>query len=297
MKTLFLSIIGICSFLTITAQDLIITNEQDSIFCNILGIKSKVIYYKLNTQAGSPIKELPMDKVAAIEENYSARQTKNANEATIPVNYQPTFYSFAINAHVGYARRLAPLPDNISPDLKNYLKPLKQGFQFGVGFMYRFNKEHGLRFNYSSFSTATTPTAIIVADSAGNTLPGEIHDDVTINTFSLNYVSTKELYKAFKALHISIGVGYGSYKNNSYFFDTAYLIESNTVVVELGIAADYFLTENLFLTPSVDLDLGSLTELKVTNLSNNRINRIKFEAENAESITRIDFSLGLSYRF
>ncbi len=288
MKNLLLFIL-ICAFNNQSfAQDLIVTNDGDSIHCKITKIKGGNIYFAFRYENENRKTLLPKSKVSDYTKNFF--KTSEVESAKEKANEDFRRFRFAVNS--GFSYQTAKINEDIPDDFKSYIKNLKSGFHIGGKLSYFFNEVYGFGLKYTLFKTSNSIDNIYLEDTNGIRTYGQMSDNILIN-FIGPVFSTRIFNRSNRNAFIAdISVGYAHYQNNKILIDK-FQITGGTIALGIDLGYDVSLSHQLKLGFQVGLLSGSLSKYHLNN--GRRVQLIKLEKGEYESLNRLDFSLGLRF--
>lgn len=271
---------------SVQAQDLIITNEGDSLNCKITKIKSDNIYFifKYKDEIRSTL--LPLGQVKYHQYNYYQTSEVPANKVVGNEIY-PHFRA-AING--GWSYRVAKLADNIPSDFEQYMKDLKSGYHYGLDLSYFFSEQLGFGFKYYYYKSKNEIDNVYVTLPNGSTQYGKMSDDISIN-FIGPFFSTRLLDSNKKnGFLLNLGIGYMGYTDKAVLISDL-TIKGSTLGLCWDIGYDIGLSENLSLGFQLSYMIGTLTQYDLSDGVHTE--KVKLEKDKYESLSRIDLSIGL----
>ena len=273
---------------TIHAQDLIVTKENDSLNCKITKIKTDNIYFTFMHKDEIRSTLLPMNQVKFHQYNYFKTSVVPADKVIDTQKYN----HFRIAVNGGWSYRLAKIAGNNEPEIQQYQKELKSGYNFGADLTYFISETFGVGFKYSNFKSTNSMDDIYLTFPNGYTEYGKMSDNISIN-FIGPFFSTRFMNANKKnAFLLNFGIGYMGYNNEAVLISN-YSFKGSTLGISWDAGYDIGLTENLSLGVQFSFLQGTLMEYE---LSNGVITEtIKLDNDNYESLSRIDLSLGLRY--
>lgn len=192
----------------------------------------------------------------------------------------------------GFGRRLGRLPSGLNNNERNYLNDLKSGFSIDAGLAIFFDEQNGIGLKINNFSTSAQANNLNF--QFGNTsFSGPVDSQERMTFYGLTYNNRLLSSKNKNQLHTSIGIGFFEYVDNTSVGSRSFEIYHSTLGISSDISYDVMLSDRLFIGFQFSLFLGSASEAKLT-LDNGTSQTIDF-GDDAESFTRIDFSIGLRY--
>ena len=286
-KTLILFLLIIIAN-SIYSQDLIVTNDGDSINCKITKIRANNVYFTFKHKNEIRNTMLHLSNIEDFRYHYYYISDFYEDDIIGYDNFQRL--KFAING--GYSYRIGRLHEDIPSDLKNYFKELKSGYHFGGDITYYFTEFIGVGGKCSIFKSSNSIDGEIVMTVAGITRNGKMSDNETI-TFIGPLFSNRFLNRnKSNALFTNVSLGYLGYLDNMVLIDK-YQIKGNTVGFAFDIGYDIGLSKNFSVGFQFSLLLGSLSKYSLND--GMRIETVELEKDNYENLSRIDFSIGLRF--
>jgi len=272
----------------VTSQDLIITNEGDSINCKITKIKSDFVYFTFKYKDEIRSTLLPMSDLKYHQLDFYHSSEVPKDKVIGYGNYQ----HFRIAISGGYSYRTAKVGESVPNDFKDYVKELKSGFHFGGDAIYYITEPLGFGVKYFISKSSNSMNNIYVEDTDGNRIYGKMSDDITISfigpTFSTRFLS----HDKRNAFIMNFSLGYMGYSNDKVIVDN-YKMTGRTLGMAFDIGYDIGLSEYLSLGFQISYISGTLFEYDwydgTTTVT------IDLEKGEYEGLNRIDFSVGLRF--
>jgi hypothetical protein len=288
MKYLFHFILFAIFSISIHAQDLVITQENDSLNCKITQVKEDNIYFTFLYDGTVRNTLLPVDQMKEYQYNYY--QTPEVPLDKIPG--QALYPRFRASINAGWSYRTGKLADNIPADLKNYMKELKSGFHYNLDASYYFTEYLGAGFKYHSFN-AQNKINVYATDTNDQTQYGNMSDNITIR-FIGPFFSTRFLNADKKnALLLNLGIGYIGYNDEGVLISDYITLKGSSFGACWEIAYDIGIAENWALVFQVSSVTGYLSQ--VVKSDGIRTETIKLENRQFEDLTHINLSIGLRF--
>jgi hypothetical protein len=288
-KKHFFVIISVMIFsISIQAQDLIVTNEGDSLNCKISKIKGDNMYFTFKYKDEIRSTLLPLVQVKFHQYNYY--QISEVPADNVVGNEIYPHIRVAING--GWSYRVAKLADNIPSDFKQYMKGLKSGYHYGLDLSYFFSEQLGFGLKYYNYKSKDEINNVYVTPPGGPTQYGKMSDNISIN-FIGPIFSTRLLNADKKnSFLFNLGIGYMGYKDKAVLISD-YTLKGNTLGLCWDIGYDIGLSENFAIGFQFSYMIGTLTQYKFSDGVNTET--IKLVNDNYESLSRIDLSIGLRF--
>jgi len=288
MKNIFIIALLVFISNSIYSQDLIVTNEGDSINCKITKVKADNIYFTFKYKDEIRSTLLPMTGVKIHQFDYYQNSEVPEGKVLGYENYQ--HFRLAVNG--GYSYLTAKVGESVPGDFKDYIKELKSGYHLGGDLTYFFTEPLGFGIKYYLFKSSNSLDNIYREDSDGNRTYGKMSDDLTISFIGPTFSTRLLNHNKNKAFIMNVSLGYMGYSNDKIIIDK-YKMTGSTVGLSFDIGYDFALSENLSLGFHISSLTGTLFEY-VWN-DGGRTETIKLEKGEYESLNRIDFSIGLRF--
>lgn len=299
MKKLFIFSMLTLIFGQLSAQDLIVTKNGDSIQCKIATIKHNNIYY--HTEVETLPKALPISDVGKYKHNYFRPQITDYHK-----------WVFSING--GYSQRLAKTENG---KYAKHNKKLKKGFHIGGDVAYYFSEHLGYgakitvfksshsqddaapngsyyytterNYNFPSINNYSTPNVIIGHRQ---------FDKFTLkDEHSIYYVgpmfSTRFFDMGKGTYLINYSIGYLSYVDEGTDANGSFTIKGNTIGLSVDFGYDYWFSRNNALGVRLSLIGGSLK--KYTYDNGKTKDEVNLDKNKYEGLGRMDISVGLRF--
>lgn len=295
MKKLFIFSMLILIFGQLSAQDLIVTKNGDSIQCKIATIKHNNIYY--HTEVETLPKALSISDVEKYKHNYF--RPKNTD-------YQK--WVFSING--GYSRRLAKVADNEYADQN---EKLKTGYHLGADIAYYFSEGFGIGAKCVVFKTSHSQDVYLIANSYD--AYHHIYDYqnpfayVRTTEYTYKYVRVEDKHtipfigpmistrfygeKRQSIFLMNYSIGYLWYKDKRMEDNSSFTFTGNTLGLLIDLGYDYWFSKNNALGVRLSLIGGSLKKYTYDNGKTKE--KVNLDKNKYEGLGRLDVSVGLRF--
>jgi hypothetical protein len=288
MKKLFVILALILIAGSLFSQDLIVTNEGDSINCKITKVNLDNIYFTFMHKMEVRNTLLPKSGIKTHKfDFYQSSEVPKDRVAGIQ-NYKK--FRLALNG--GYSYQTAKVAESVPSDFKDYINELKSGYHLGVDATYFFSETLGFGLKYSRFLTSNSINNIYVTDEEGFTRTGKMSDDLTISFFGPTFSSRLLNHDKTNAFLMSVAIGYLSYSNDKVIIDN-FKMTSNTMGLSIDMGYDIGLSENLSLGVQISYLMATLTQFELDDGHTKQT--IELEEGEYEGLNRIDLSVGLRF--
>lgn len=277
-------------FLTnsIFSQDLIVTNDGDSINCKITKVKTDNIYFTFKHKNETRNTLLPVSGVKDHQFGFYETSEVPKRKGSRYENYQ----HFRIAVNGGYSYQTGKVSESVPADFKKYIKGLKSGYHFGGDITYYFSEPLGLGVKYYLFKTSNRLDNIYLEDGGGNRTYGTMSDDLSITFIGPSFSTRMLNHDKSNAFLMNVSLGYMGYLNNKILIDN-YKMTGSTMGLAFDIGYDIGLSKNLAVGFQVSFITGTLFKYNWNDGTTTQT--IKLEKGEYESLNRIDFSVGLRF--
>ena len=276
------------------AQDLIVTNNGDSLNCKITKIKNKEISFTYKHLGKITSTRLRLDEVKVCQFKYF-----EVPEVPVELILAKQIYPrIRIAAHGGYAYRTAEIEHYFdvmfnlecsSTDLTDYVKKLKHGFNYGFDVSYYFNRYCGIGIGYNAFQSKNKLENFeIVIDPDWPNSYGEMNDNIRVDFVGAFFNSRFLHAKDKNALWLGLGIGYINYCDKGRMLSTNLTVEGGNVGLCGNLGYDISISKNLAIGFQFSYIFGKPTIGYSYTLYQGTVD-VK------ENLSRIDLSAGLRF--
>jgi hypothetical protein len=269
--------------LSVKAQDLIITNEGDTLNCKITKIKDDFIYFTFKHKEEIRNTLIPISGVKYYESNHYSYPLVPSNRLI----HQPfPHYRAAING--GWSYMTAQTSNDVPSEFEDFVEELKSGWNCGADFTYYFSKSFGIGAAYDNFRSKNQMDLYLYNN--GTVLKTYLSSDISVY-FIGPYFSSRILDSSMKNnLFFNFGFGYLGYKNNTSLVQD-YTIKGNSLGFRLDCGYDINLFNNFALGLELTYTLGEISKYDISY--GNAITTTYDDEE--ENISHINLTIGLRY--
>jgi len=272
------------------AQDLLITNANDSINCKITAEKSNFIYFNFIREGEFRKTLLAKSNVKQIVYNYFDEAIVMPQEMKGTENFNR--FRISLNGGIGY--RTAESPDDLPDVFNNYINELKWGGCFSADASYFISEAIGLGLKYNYFGSGNTMQNVSMdIDGDGDTETGAMSDDINISfvgpmVSSLVYSGNKK-----NAFFFNLALGYLHYLDNAELVGYNFKIKGSTIGMVGDIGYQIGLSEALSLAFTCSYTIGTLSQVKKG--SDGAYQTVKLEGDEKENLGRFELTVGLVF--
>ncbi len=292
MKKTILILLCIFSIATLFSQDLIITNDGDSLNCKITQVDAENIYFTLHQK--EEIKNNILNKSQINKFAYNYFQNYESSYNSVKPN-KPKFSCFDIYVNGGFSYLTSPISDKSPEFLNDFYKELNSGNHFGggIGIYFFENIGIGARINQFKSSKIYEKQIGITNLQTGIRKEGTLSEN--IKTIFIGGSINTRIFDANKKNSFTANISFGqiSYKNEGeyvYHFEE----EGKCFGIQADFGGDFNLNENISFVVQISYLKGALSE--VTEEFNGVKQTLKFDKENKYGMNRIDISAGFKLK-
>lgn len=191
----------------------------------------------------------------------------------------------------GYSYRLAPIADDLSPEMTDYIRGLKNGFHFQGELSHYFTRLTGLGVFYS-ITHAKTEGQIMFPNGLGMSLQ-KASSTVTTHfigpQLSLRFLNASQR----NGFLMNFALGYVSYIQENRVAFSPSRITGSALGLAVSYAYEIGVSDNVAIGVKLSGVLATLTEYKEE--SHYFVRKVKLESDQYEGLSRIDMSLYLRF--
>lgn len=266
------------------AQDLIVTNTNDSINCKITKETKDHIYFSYLNNG-----ELRKTLIGKTDVKQFTKSNPGASGNEMKTSgIQPGYSKFRLAMHGGWSTRLAKISND---DFEQYMKDLKKGYNLGFDASYFISETIGFGLKFSTFgSDNQLDNVTIDHDMDGVLSTGTVSDDIAITFVGPSY-SVRVVSNSGNAFVSSLAIGYLGYLDHSYIINYPFDLKGGAFGVAWDLGYDIKLSEHLSIGAQCSLIRGTLTS--ITQESEYSSRKIDLDEDEYESLSSLNFSVGL----
>lgn len=277
------------SSLSVTAQDLIVTLEGDSINCRITKIKQNHIFFTYLADSKPVNTLLSMEKVSYYEPDFYEESIQLAD-----VKSYLKRPSLILDINGGYSYRVARIDPSADAFTRDYYEGLKSGLNYGAGLTYYFSETLGAGIKYSSSLYTNSVSNVTVTFNNGMIKYGEVSDDITITFIGPSILTRYYPGNNDDCMTMGASFGYMSYNDDGLVVDPI-RITGNTLGMGLDFGYDFSIGPSASLGLRLSFLSGVLREVEIQEDGETRV--MRFEEGSYESLQHLDFGIVLTYSF
>ena len=295
----FLSIFFILFALNVQSQDLIITQENDTIHCKINAVMEGNIYYTIKSETKLTHASIAEVDVLGYQKSNSSPLSTTKHNKTSASNIAAEIFKdprVRLGFNLLYAKRVAPLPKDLSSGIEEHYKQIMQGVGYSADLVVFVTEDNGVGVDYSktSFSASTDNVYI---DSAGVIIhgPAKLTDEVEIMAFTPMFYHRFITPNPRNVFIAKFGVTFLGFQQVTKLDDLNVRVWGNTVGIVLGGEYSYRVDPNFSLGIGLNYETGIVSSYSVDDGTTVRTYN-SVDAEYAEDLQRIVVSVkGLIY--
>lgn len=224
-------------------------------------------------------------KTSSTARDYSSSKFINGQDLK-----EPKKMVLSINA--GYSRRLGKIFKDVLPQFVEHMENIKNGYNVGLDFTGFPSEVIGAGAKFSMFRASDMRTINYINE---HNMP-DTHNVNDVYTIPLvGPMLTTRLHSADmnKVLLANFSIGYMGYAERGGDAFSSYKCKGGTMYLSLDFGFDYWFRRNGAIGFKLSIISGSLS--KYTIMKDGRNEVYKFEKDNREDLSRIDFSIGIRF--
>ncbi|MCY0978922.1 hypothetical protein PGH12_09395 [Chryseobacterium wangxinyae] len=187
---------------------------------------------------------------------------------------------------VGYAWRLAKMPEGISKESKDYIRGLKSGVDVSVSAYYHLKGNGAVGLKYSTYF-ASSDGRISVQNSNGQIVSGFVSTKDNISFIGPAYMFSNFKDETRHKLFYDIAVGVITYTTKTGSVKGT----GSNVGLEANFAYQYAISNHIFIGPKIGLTGGALSKMKYNGTT------VDFGEDEREGLSRLSLSAAATFRF
>ena len=301
MKKFFSGLLMIISLQFVSGQDKIITIQHDTIHCRIMSVSPAHVHYEQMSESGYIVGNfIPTEQVLTY--------LRKDFDPNLRMDRQKSRWMLCV--HLGRSSTLASTTEDekflinagaSQSQVDDYFKQLRHGWFFGGDLHYMLSDHFGLGAKYSLF-TSSAQLNFSIDNPSSSGFGSFLNPRETIY---INYTAPSVIFRQWLdenqkfQLIETLSVGYVNYRNelrlDSYYDINNMLGKGNTWGANVGLSVGYFPLTWLSVGLNAGFMYARLTKIKIS--AKDRTETIKLEKSDYEYLTRLDYSLSISFHF
>jgi hypothetical protein len=287
IKYFFVTVCLTIFTMSLYAQDLIVTSENDSINCKITKVKSDYIYFVCKYKEETRNTLLPVNKVAYYQLDYYPTAEVPAEE----IQAYKSYPHFKVAVSGGWGYRIAPIANDVPPEFVQYVKGLKSGFHYNAALSYYFNKHLGIGLKYNGSHSGNEMDNIYLINPDSTIEYGKMSDKIMINLilpyFTARFLSARN----DNCLFLEAGFGYMGYRDRATIVSQELTYTGFTIGLCGTVGYDFAISQDWAIGFQLSLITGSISQFKVSGSGYTGT----IDLKQYEGLSRIDLSVGLRF--
>jgi hypothetical protein len=291
MKIMVLKLFLICFIPFVSfSQDLIVTDEGESLNCKIRKLESNNIFFIYKHKEEIRKTFISLRKVEDYQYDYFEEELVSVRDVEDKIYGEYKHFHFALN--VGYSYMINKTNVRSASYFKEYLKKLKSGMHISTDVYYFLTEQVGIGFKCVVFKSKKSEDDILFKDVGVNRFYIERKDNIT-NIFIGPALYTR-LLNADKtnAFKLNFAFGYIDYKQNIIIVDT-YKMTGNSVGFALDLGYDLRISNNVHLGFQISMISGNLQRYSFYDGEKTKHIPLSTLDDELFSVSHIDLSVGL----
>lgn len=268
-------------------KDYVVVKEGDTVSCSIVDENKASLGFIYERNGVRRFANMPKNSVVAyhIADPIALAEAKAEREKKD--------FNVRIGLQGGYGFRTAKLPNNISPDYKDYLRKLTRGPVLGANVRFNISSGITLGLYYDRFFKGVQAEGYFY-DEDGNYYEGNISNFHTINFIAGSFGMMGLTHNKKHSLYYDLLFGYMDYQDKAKEFDTKYTLSGKTFGLGMVFGYDYLLTKHLAIGVEASYHIAALSKVRYED----GIHIEDYDLGNSrEGLQRANLKAGISYYF
>lgn len=260
MKRVFLYFVTFClAALNSQAQDLIVTNNGNSINSKITQTTNEHVYFTIKDENERRNTMLPINQIITQQKNDYSGSDSPKNQSI-----RDLYPRFRFAADIGWQYRTAKTASNLTTEWKNHINKMRSGFHYDAQIGFFFKKFMGFEAVFSQQRFGNTSDNITLTDTYGGYIgSGTIRERILFNYYGANYLLRVFDAKKRNCWLFAVGFGYISIDDRIVFNnDYNFRMTGGTLGSNISIGYDIGLSEGLALGFKASLMGGTVRHFK-----------------------------------
>ncbi|MCC5931124.1 MAG: hypothetical protein JJU28_17890 [Cyclobacteriaceae bacterium] len=286
-KSTWLCLVGLLMYSNITiAQDLIVTQQGDSINCKITRVKQGYVHFTFVHKDEVRNTLLATDQISTYQQGFFEHsEIPEQVVNTIEKNY----HGFRFGIQIGPGIRTASIPSEYHPSFRDHLKKQRIGFHVDTDAHWYWSETMGLGFRYSAFMTGSETRNVQIPDAGS----GYLSEQIAMHFIGPSLSNRFVLANPKNTFLTNFALGYMGYRNNVSTNNRSFLMTGNTIGLAMEVGYDVEIGKNTALGFSIAAYVGSLNSVNIGSGSSKQ--KMSLDDGERENLSRIDFTIGYRY--
>lgn len=277
--------------LSLRSQDLIVTNNGDSMRCVITAVGPYRLAYTRTTAMGKERGKIALKDVASYKrEGYFSVVVGEQGGKDRSASPAGNKWTFAVGG--GWNYRISRLAENLTTEEKDYVNGLRQGWFADASLHMALDDHWAVGFMYDASFGSRNSRSISIRLPDSSIVSGTMADDVRIRWVGVNVWHRSEWFGRYR-LNSSIGFGPVFYRNYAKLIDE-YEINGIDLATRFGLGVDYRLSDAFSIGVELGFLSGSVTDFTMEKGSSTYV--FGFRETSGEGVHRLDAGIILRMR-
>jgi len=298
LSALFIVILLVALFISVKAQDRIVTISGDTITGLITRVNTNSVHYETVIDGVKSSGRINRSHI----QSWTKSETLPSTQLSALPGYDRGRFRIAMQGGFGYrtgstkeARQNLINSGFSSESAKSYYRDIKFGMQGGGQVHYMFWEQHGLGFDYNFFYSKASAMGNMDPGDGYTRIYGKMSEDIYTQFAGLSWYTHQWISTARLKYYSLLSVGLAIYRNETRVIYSPVLLTGNALGTNLETGLEYFFSEHIAL--GIGLSYFQSTLGKVTLSNANTIQKIELEKEQREGLGRLNLSAGLKIYF
>jgi len=283
MKYLFIMMLYLICTVNLIAQDLVVSNENDSMKCKIIGIRDDIVQLTILKEEHLIDTLIPLREISYYRYKYFNDSRKSRKNQL--VNLEDKKFSLALNGGAGY--RIAHIRDGVSDIVKEYLNGLRLGYQYGGEMTFYFAHKFGAGLKINSYHASNSINNITLLFPQFGYQTGTLSEKISVLFVGPSFNILLQDKSNRGGLMASLALGYVDFTDKAKM-NYSFELKGNTVGVFLDIGYESTLGPKSTMGFHVSAFSATLKHYEFITPSHSET--IEFDEEYYESLARVDVS-------
>lgn len=201
--------------------------------------------------------------------------------------------AFYLDIHAGPGLRLGEAAPTNNPTIQNQNEKLRDGVQFDVSLYFEVMPEsnHRIGFKYNSFNKKAGIRGVGFIDQNGSYQAGNLTDNITLSFYGMGYMYAKPSARNAE-WSVEAALGYMTFRDRAEVGQADYDLKGGTIGAFFGAGYYFRIVKGVYLGPKISLLVGAVDKINVEGPGPDE----EIDLETPESLSRLDFSLGLRFK-
>jgi hypothetical protein len=286
-KSTLLCLLGLLMYSGIAiSQDLIVTQQGDSINCKINRVKQGYVYFTFVHKDEVRNTLLSTDQISTYQQGFFEHseipeQVVNTIEKSYP--------GFRFGIQIGPGIRTAGISSDYAPSFRDHLKKQRTGFHVDTDAHWYWSESMGMGLKYSAFMAGAESRNVQIPDAGS----GYLSERIAMHFIGPSVSNRFVLADPKNTFLTNFALGYMGYRNSVSTNNRNFLMTGNTIGLAMEVGYDLEIGKNTAIGFSIAAFIGSLNTVNIGNGSARQ--KLTLDDGDRENLSRIDFTIGYRY--